>query len=114
VFSLLLTDAGDNAMNPTNVNEANTREFYDNRGNVQKSRFRMLTIKEAAECFHGLTAFRIRELIKSGELPHLNAGKKFLVCEQAIENYIFKNAVECGILDNKDGCSKPLTSQRKG
>jgi excisionase family DNA binding protein len=73
----------------------------------------MLTIKEAAECFHGLTAFRIRELIKRGEIPHLKAGSKFLVCEQAIENYIYKNAVECGIMSNVDECM-PLAPNRKG
>jgi excisionase family DNA binding protein len=61
----------------------------------------MFTINEAAERFHGLSAYRIRQLIKSGELPCIRAGKKFLVCEQAIRDYILQNAVFCGTVPSQ-------------
>lgn len=39
----------------------------------------MLTIKEAAKVIDGLTEFRIRQLCKSGDLPCIMAGKKYLI-----------------------------------
>lgn len=65
-------------------------------------KLRMLTIKEAADAFPGLTEFRIRTLIKSGELPHLRAGIKYLICYQAIRDYILKNALRNEIISAQD------------
>ena len=39
----------------------------------------MLTIKEAAALVDGLTEYRVRQLCKSGELPTVKAGKKYLI-----------------------------------
>jgi excisionase family DNA binding protein len=67
-----------------------------------KTKYRLLTIKEAAAEFPGLTAFRIRTLIKSGELPHIYAGRKYLICDHAINDYIFQNAVCRDIIPPQD------------
>jgi hypothetical protein len=61
--------------------------------NSANPRLTMLTIDEAARRFPGLTAYRIRLLVKSGALPYICAGRKYLICEQAIRNYILQNAV---------------------
>jgi excisionase family DNA binding protein len=55
---------------------------------------RLLTISEAADAFPGLAAYRIRTLIRSGELPAICAGKKYLICEQTLHDYILK---KCGL-----------------
>ena len=44
----------------------------------------MLTINEAADVVPGLTAFRIRRLCISGELPCLKAGKKYLINKEVL------------------------------
>ena len=49
---------------------------------------RMLTINEAAECVPGLSKWRIREMCISGELPHMKAGKKYLINEQVLVWYL--------------------------
>lgn len=51
---------------------------------------RMLTINEAAECVPGLSKWRIREMCITGELPHLKAGKKYLINEQVLIRYLTK------------------------
>ena len=59
---------------------------------------RMYTINEAASAFPGLTAFRIRTLIKTGELQHIRAGKKYLVCGEVVKNFIYQNGGNNGIM----------------
>lgn len=44
----------------------------------------MLTINEAADVVPGLTAFRIRKMCISGELPCLKAGKKYLINKEVL------------------------------
>ena len=48
----------------------------------------MLTIKEAAALVDGLTAYRVRELCKSGQLPCLMAGKKYLINKEVLLRYL--------------------------
>ena len=55
---------------------------------------RMLTINEAAERVPGLSKWRIREMCVSGELPHLKAGKKYLITEQVLVGYLTKGMNE--------------------
>jgi hypothetical protein len=43
------------------------------------SRPKMLTIKECAGLVDGLTPYRIRQMCISGDLPHIKAGKKYLI-----------------------------------
>ena len=40
---------------------------------------RVLTINEAAELVDGLTPYRIRQMCIDGSLPHIKAGKKYLI-----------------------------------
>ena len=39
----------------------------------------MLTIKEAARLVDGLSEYRIRMMCKSGQIPCIMAGKKYLI-----------------------------------
>jgi excisionase family DNA binding protein len=70
--------------------------------NSKSQRLTMLTINEAAERFRGLTAYRIRALIKSGVLPYISAGKKYLVCEQILREYILNQGVPRGNISPQD------------
>ena len=60
----------------------------------QTTSIRMLTINEAAERVPGLSKWRIREMCISGELPHLKAGKKYLINEQVLIGYLTKGMRE--------------------
>jgi len=60
----------------------------------QTASARMLTINEAAERAPGLSKWRIREMCVSGELPHLKAGKKYLINEQMLVGYLTKGMNE--------------------
>ena len=53
-----------------------------------KPKVRMLTINEAAEQVPGLTKYRIREMCIKGELPHVRAGKKYLICEEVLIRHL--------------------------
>jgi excisionase family DNA binding protein len=59
----------------------------------------MLTINEAAERVPGLSKWRIREMCISGELPHLKAGKKYLINEQVLVGYLTKGMKEFALAD---------------
>ena len=48
----------------------------------------MLTIKQAAALVDGLTEFRVRELCKSGELPCIMAGKKYLINKDTLYKFL--------------------------
>ena len=48
----------------------------------------MLTIKEAAKLVQGLTEYRVRELCKSGELPCIMAGKKYLINKDTLYKFL--------------------------
>jgi len=49
---------------------------------------RLLTIRQAARFIEGLTEYRIRQLCASGDLPCLRVGKKYLINEQALLDFI--------------------------
>lgn len=51
-------------------------------------RVTMLTINEAAKRVPGLTRYRIRAMCISGELPCVRAGRKYLICEQVLVQYL--------------------------
>ena len=48
----------------------------------------MLTIKEAAALVDGLTEYRVRQLCRSGELPCIKAGKKYLINKDVLFRYL--------------------------
>ena len=48
----------------------------------------MLTIKEAATLVDGLTEYRVREMCRSGELPCIKAGKKYLINKEVLIRFL--------------------------
>ena len=66
----------------------------------QTNSTRMLTINEAAERVQGLSKWRIREMCISGDLPHLKAGKKYLINEQVLIRYLTKGIKEFEVAES--------------
>lgn len=56
--------------------------------NKTETKNTMLTIKEAAELVQGLTEFRVRELCRTGELPCIMAGKKYLINKDTLYKFL--------------------------
>lgn len=48
----------------------------------------MLTIKEASEYVVGLSEYQIRKLCKSGELPCIVAGKRYLINRDVLLKFL--------------------------
>jgi hypothetical protein len=59
--------------------------------NENETKVRVLTIKQAAEKVEGLSAYRIRQLCKSGVLPCIMAGRKYLISEYVLLDFIFEH-----------------------
>lgn len=55
---------------------------------MTETKITMLTIKEAAELVDGLTEYRVRQLCKSGELPTVKAGKKYLINKDILLRFL--------------------------
>ena len=53
-----------------------------------EAEIKMLTIKEAAALVDGLTEYRVRQLCRSGELPCIKAGKKYLINKNVLIRYL--------------------------
>ena len=53
-----------------------------------EAEIKMLTIKEAAALVDGLTEYRVRQLCRSGELPCIKAGKKYLINKDVLFRYL--------------------------
>jgi len=49
-----------------------------------ETKARMLTINEAAALIEGLTPYRIRQMCITGVLPHIMAGKKYLINQNVL------------------------------
>ena len=49
----------------------------------------MLKIKEVPERFKGTTEFMIRQLVITGTIPAVKVGRKYLICEQVLCDYLF-------------------------
>ena len=56
--------------------------------NTNEKRMVMLTIKEAAALVDGLTEYRVRQLCRSGELPCIKAGKKYLINKDVLIRFL--------------------------
>ena len=56
--------------------------------NKTEAKIIMLTIKEAAALVDGLTEYRVRQLCKSGELPTVKAGKKYLINKDILLRFL--------------------------
>ena len=55
---------------------------------TNEKRMVMLTIKEAAALVDGLTEYRVREMCRSGELPCIKAGKKYLINKDVLIRFL--------------------------
>lgn len=55
---------------------------------MTETKITMLTIKEAAALVDGLTEYRVRELCRSGKLPTLKAGKKYLINKDILMKFL--------------------------
>ena len=62
---------------------------------------RMYSIKEAAMQIKGLSEYRIREMCKSGAIPCLMAGKKYMISEDNIKKYILKESTANTTTENE-------------
>ena len=60
--------------------------------NKNENKITMLTIKEAAALVDGLTEYRVRELCKSGKLPCVKAGKKYLINRDVLFRFLWGGA----------------------
>ena len=56
--------------------------------NTNENKVKLLTIKQASTVIDGLTEYRIRQLCRARELPCIKAGKKYLINEQTLINFI--------------------------
>ena len=59
--------------------------MFENETNTEIT---MLTIKEAAALVDGLTEYRVRKMCRSGELPCIKAGKKFLINKEVLIRFL--------------------------
>lgn len=56
---------------------------------------KMLTLDEAAKLIPGMTRNCIRRLCLSEELPCIKSGKKFLICEKVLIDYLTNPLAYC-------------------
>ena len=56
--------------------------------NKTETKIVMLTIKEAAALVEGLTEYRGRERCIKGQVPHIMAGKKYLINKEIFLKYL--------------------------
>ena len=55
---------------------------------MTETKITILTIKEAAALVDGLTEYRVRQLCKSGKLPTVKAGKKYLINKDILLRFL--------------------------
>ena len=53
-----------------------------------EERIGMLTIKEAAALVEGLTEYRVRQMCINDQVPHIMAGKKYLINKDLFLRYL--------------------------
>ena len=52
---------------------------------------KMLSVREAVAEFPGLSQYWIRRLVASGEIPHVTVGRKVLISEKVLHDYVSGN-----------------------
>ena len=57
-------------------------------GENNEERIVMLTIKEAAALVEGLTEYRVRQMYINDQVPHIMAGKKYLINKDLFLRYL--------------------------
>ena len=56
--------------------------------NKTETKIVMLTIKEAAALVEGLTEYRVRQMCINDQVPHIMAGKKYLINKELFLRYL--------------------------
>ena len=56
--------------------------------NKTETKIVMLTIKEAAALVEGLNEYRVRQMCINGQVPHIMAGKKYLINKELFLRYL--------------------------
>lgn len=56
--------------------------------NKTEAKIVMLTIKEAAALVEGLTEYRVRQMCINNQVPHIMAGKKYLINEDIFLKFL--------------------------
>lgn len=57
-------------------------------GENNEERIVMLTIKEAAALVEGLTEYHVRQMCINDQVPHIMAGKKYLINKDLFLRYL--------------------------
>ena len=57
-------------------------------GENNEERIVMLTIKEAAALVEGLTEYRVSQMCINDQVPHIMAGKKYLINKDLFLRYL--------------------------
>ena len=70
-------------MRTTDVRRKENRMSENN-----EERIVMLTIKEAAALVEGLTEYRVRQMCINDQVPHIMAGKKYLINKDLFLRYL--------------------------
>lgn len=78
---------------------------------TDRAKFRMFTITEAAE-FFGLPKHFVRQLILSKTIPSIKAGKKYLINEKILENYL-QSGSDCGKIEPQDNQAANVKGERR-
>jgi hypothetical protein len=79
------------------LHERNKAQKYKTKGeifikiNAIETKVKLLSIRQAAKVVDGLTEYRIRKLCYSGELPCLIVGRKRLVNEKTLIDFVVKS-----------------------
>lgn len=55
---------------------------------MEEKKITMLTIKEAAALVKGLTEYRVRQMCINDQVPHIMAGKKYLINKDIFLRYL--------------------------
>lgn len=53
-----------------------------------ENRIEMLTIKEAAALVGGLTEYRVRQMCLHDQIPHIMAGRKYLINKELLLKFL--------------------------
>ena len=56
--------------------------------NKTETKIVMLTIKQAAALVEELTEYRVRQMCIKGQVPHIMAGKKYLINKEIFLKYL--------------------------
>jgi hypothetical protein len=63
----------------------------------------MLKIKEVPNRFPGVTEHMIRQLVVTGAIPHVMVGKKYLICEDVLSDFLIKGNNQMNQIDQIQG-----------